>query len=575
MLMVRGGRTNAVSVLTAVVFSMLLVSLPLAGEMSAAPTQTASVFVAPNGSDAALCTSAAPCRNLDRAYAVARPGTTVSIAGGSYPAQTITWRPGRDSARQIVFRPAGKVTIQGDLKIYASGVHIAGQATGTITRWRERRYSITVAGDIAVLGDSAVQHPRNVTVEGIDGGSLGTYTAENVVVRDIDAGPLLLSAPCYRAESKIGPNVDAEIFTPRNITWERVVVHGMDYDETARAAGCHFGGLFIVSAQNVTIRESVFTENMVYNIQVQNYVGSPAINVTIQNSWFGCPVLSSFEAATKTCNGQSSIQFNAFSLFSNWLIRYNSFAGSGAAGANAGQATFSNVRFVANAGRPPAPDVCGRSGVTFSRNAWVSARCGSTDRSIGDPFVSVAAGREDLSLLRKTPARGLVDGVGDHALRTDIKGGMRPLRFPRDAGSIQYESAEIKRWDAIGAAKLGALRAEIRTVYGRPRRAVRDGIRTDSYRLRDGRLWVRYAEDRVVEISTTSGYYTTSSGLGPGSRLATATRHLRARWDECRAVYRRRFGGTVVYLRPDRARRSVVGISLLRRSAEQECSNER
>ena len=411
-----------------------LVSLPASGHPGAAidTRPPAAVFVAPTGNDANLCTQAAPCKSLDRAYAVAQPGQTVDVAGGSYPGQSIKWRPGRDQAAQVVFRPTGKVTIEGDLRVYASGVHIAGQATGSITSWRSRSYSIVVTRDMAVLGDSAAQHPHNVTLEGIDGGSLGTYTSENVVVRDIDAGPVVLSA-CNRPESKIGPNVDAELFTPRNITWERVVVHGMDRDASAAQAGCHYGGLFIVSVSGLTIRESVFSENIVYNIQVQNYVGTPASNVTIQNSWFGCPVLAVYESASKICNGQASIQFNASSTFSDWLIRYNSFSGSDAIHAGGGRASFSNARFVGNAGKRPGNDICGRAGVTYSRNAWIGATCGATDTSITNPFVSVEPGQEDLRLVAGS---GAIDaGDPSNTPSSDIDGQGRPQGSAPDAGA--------------------------------------------------------------------------------------------------------------------------------------------
>lgn len=545
--------------------------------VQAGPTSTASVFVSPAGSDTAQCTKASPCATLNRAYAVARPGKTVEVAGGTYPAQTIAWRPGRDRAAQVVFHPTGKVTIDGDLNVYASGVRIAGRASGSITSWRSRTYSILVKGDMAVLGDSATQHPHNVTLEGIDGGSLGTYTSENVVVRDIDAGPVLLGAPCRRAESKIGPNVD-EQFVPRNITWERVVVHGMDLDASALKANCHYGGLFIVSVRNLTIRDSVFTENVVYNIQVQNYVGAPATDVVIQNSWFGCPVLGSATVADAACNGQSSIQFNAASLFANWLLRYNSFSGSGASGADAYRASFQNVRFVGNAGRPPAPDVCRRPGVAFTSNAWVDNTCGVSDREISDPFVSTTPGREDLHLLSSTPAKGLVGGsTPDVTVRWDIDGRMRPLRLGRDAGSAQHESAEIVRWRAIGAAELGDNRSDVIARYGRPRAStVHQGTRTDTYRRPGGKLWLRYREDRAIEVGTTSPYYSTSAGIGPGVEASVARRQLGGSWSPCRGVYRRASGRNLVYLRSNRIGSGTISsVLILERAAELPCRPKR
>ena len=45
--------------------------------------------MSPTGSDAGLCTQAAPCKSLDRAYRVAEPGDVVQIAEGSYPGQDV------------------------------------------------------------------------------------------------------------------------------------------------------------------------------------------------------------------------------------------------------------------------------------------------------------------------------------------------------------------------------------------------------------------------------------------------------------------------------------------------------
>ena len=541
----------------------------------AAPT----LFLSPSGSDATRCTKAAPCASFDRAYAVAQPGETVQVAGGTYPMQEIAWRRGRDSASAVVFRPAGQVTIQGNLQVYASGVHIAGQATGTVTNWRARTYSIRVTGDTAVVGDSASQHPRNLTLEGIDTGSLGTYTAENVLARDIDAGPVVQGAACNRPQPVIGANIDAELVAgrPRNVTWERVVVHGFDRDQGAVAADCHTGGLFIVNGYDITLREMVFSENLVYNIQVQNYVGNPAQDVVIENSWFGCPVFSPISETNGqlTCNGQASLQFNANSTFSDWLVRFNSFSSLYAAG---GESSYSSVRFVGNAGPAPGSNVCRGAGVSFRQNGWTSDTCGGSDVLLSSlPFLNRTPGQEDLHLRPRTRAAGLVVGSGpDYNVPRDIESRMRPVRAGRDAGAVQRESAEIVPGRAIGAVRLKMSRDDVRAFHGRARRSsFRSGIRSDTYRLHGGTFWLRYRNDRVVALGTTSSYYTTRRGLGPSSSASDARRLLGARWDACRGVYRRAVGGGIVYVKPDPARRTIVMISVVSRSAEEPCPQQR
>src|SRR5690242_15806201 len=72
---------------------------------SSAAKRHASVFVAPNGSDARSCRSRqAACASFNRAYSVARPGQVIEVAGGQYPGQKILAAPGKH-APNIVFRP--------------------------------------------------------------------------------------------------------------------------------------------------------------------------------------------------------------------------------------------------------------------------------------------------------------------------------------------------------------------------------------------------------------------------------------------------------------------------------------
>ncbi|MBM2822874.1 MAG: hypothetical protein HW413_1620 [Thermoleophilia bacterium] len=270
-------------------------------------------------------------------------------------------------------------------------------------------------------------------MEGIDTGAIGTYNSDNAVVRDVDAGPVVQGTACDRPQSKIGPNIEAELGAkPRNVLWERVVVHGNSMTLASAQAQCHTGGLFIVSVDGLIIRESIFADNIVYNVQVQNYVGSPARNVTIENSWFGCPV-TDYWVTPKGCNGQASLQFNANSTFSDWLVRFNSFTSLYAAW---GEGSYSNVRFIGNAGRAPGSNVCRGAGVSFQQNAWTSDTCGASDVLLSSlPFVNSTPAQEDLHLTTG-PAVGLVGGSGaDFQLASDIDGQSRPAA--RDAGADQ------------------------------------------------------------------------------------------------------------------------------------------
>ncbi|MBM2824190.1 MAG: hypothetical protein HW413_2936, partial [Thermoleophilia bacterium] len=193
------------------------------------------------------------------------------------------------------------------------------------------------------------------------------------------------------------------------------------------------------------------------------------------------------------------------------------------------------------------------------------------------PFVSLAKGAYDLHLRPGTRTAGLVVGSGpDFQVALDIERRMRPVRSGRDAGAVQLESAEIVPGRAIGAVRLRMTREDVRAVYGRPRHSsFRSGIRSDTYRAQGGTFWLRYRDDRVVALGTTSSYYTTRRGLGVSSNASDARRLLGTRWDACRSVYRRAVGGGIVYVKPDRARRKIVMISVVSRSAQEPCPKQR
>jgi hypothetical protein len=65
------------------------VLLAVAAGPSGSASAAARLYVSPAGSDRADCSRHAPCRGLERADALARPGTTVHVAPGSYARATL------------------------------------------------------------------------------------------------------------------------------------------------------------------------------------------------------------------------------------------------------------------------------------------------------------------------------------------------------------------------------------------------------------------------------------------------------------------------------------------------------
>lgn len=560
------------------------------GGTDAAPTP--ALFVSPTGSDGGRCTLAAPCLSWNRAYQLASPGTVIAVAPGQYPRQVIqpraalrNLRPGctlADTRQCVVFQPAAPsgVVVDGGLEIRASSVWVKGSATpATGTPTRSRRYSIKVIGYVDTEADSESSYPDHVIVEGVDATSFGVFNVDTATFRDLDVGPATMGTDCRIVEgngfeNKIGFAGGIEV-VPRNVTLDGLLIHNQNRNPDGAASDCHFGGLFLVTANGLTIKNSVFSQNAVYNVQVQNFGGAPPpTNVRFENNVFGCPVNWLYEPnGDTTCDGQVDIQFNAESPFVNWLFRFNSF------GAGIGQyvdgASYSNVRIVGNVGSRPSSCF---SGMTFAYNAWESGSCSRTDRRLPrSPFVSDTPGSEDFQLVRGTRAAGFVPPEGpDLEIRTDIDLRMRPKRFPRDSGAYQRDTAVILLGRSIGSGRIGMPRSALLERYGRAlrTRSAKLGVAktralVDSIAVPGGILTATSVDDRVVGLATRSVYYTTLAGLGPGSPASDVPA---AGWAVCKNIVRRNIGGTVVSLQVSGAKkRKVVGLAMLRRAYDTPC----
>jgi hypothetical protein len=552
-----------------------------------------SLFVSPTGGEGSRCTRSSPCASWNRAYQLAAPGTVIEVAAGQYPRQVLQARAGLHNLRPgctyaepgqcIVFQPAsgGTVVVMGGLEIRGSSVWVKGTATPpTGLPTRNRRYSIKVNGYVDTEADSEASHPDHVLVEGIDATSFGVFNVDTATFRNLDVGPATMGADCRIVEgsgfeNKIGYAGGIEV-VPRNVTLDGLLIHNQNRNPDGANSDCHFGGLFLVTANGLVVRNSVFSQNAVYNVQVQNFGGAPPpTNIRFENNVFSCPVGWLYDPGGDTrCDNQVDIQFNAESPFTNWLFRFNSF------GAGFGQyvdgASYSNVRVVGNVGSRPSKCF---PGMTFAYNAWVDGSCGRTDRNLPrSPFVSETPGSEDFQLARGTRAAGFVSPEGaDLDIRTDIEQRIRPKRFPRDAGAFQRDTAVILLGRSIGSARIGMARAALLEHYGGARRTrstklgeQKTPALVDRIFVPGGVLTATSVYDRIVGLSTRSAYYTTLKGLGPGSSAADVPR---AGWTACKDAVRRAIGGTVVALQLSggKVKKRVVEVAMLRRAYDTPC----
>jgi hypothetical protein len=352
------------------------------GEAAAAPSAP-SLFVARTGSDTNRCTAAAPCATMTRAYAVARPGQVVQVAGGTYRRdETFPARPGPRSTRAVVFQPAPSAKVVLTREVFVSARNIEFRDMAFTDGWTVQ------AG------------ANNITFRNIAAKGIFVLSASNVRVLGGSVGPGLDYHPIVGATTPT---------PPRNVLFDGVLFH----DWRRSKPEVHTECLQIGAGDGVVIRNSRFRNCDVMDIHVTHYGPAPETqNVTLENNFF----------SEATDGGFFSIQTG---VYRNLLVRHNSFAQAllmfPTNGPNVG------VRVIGNVG--PAPTCV--PGVTYRHNVWDGRTCGSTDVDAPSGFVNAAKG--DLHL---RPGSAAIDR-GDPANhpRRDIDGDARPAGKRPDAGA--------------------------------------------------------------------------------------------------------------------------------------------
>ena len=149
----------------------------------------ASRFVNPSGSDRGRCSLSAPCKTFDRAYQVASPGETISVAGGVYSS---TWPAAGAHAIMKPGKPAGSApitfTCSGPVRFDATapnfmvypGVHSLNFRGGCF------RFHIV---QIGLGGYSGLV--SKITFDGVKMDSFECAGCDDLTIRDSEIGPMV------------------------------------------------------------------------------------------------------------------------------------------------------------------------------------------------------------------------------------------------------------------------------------------------------------------------------------------------------------------------------------------------
>jgi hypothetical protein len=379
-----------------------------------APTGSPDLFLASGGSDSAACSAAAPCKTLDRAYQVASSGDIVELAAGSYGSQTIQRDTGLTSSEDVVFRPAPSAAVTlGTVTVYGSHVTLEGMTAADLNARVTDPYKFAVS---------------DITFRNMDARNFMVMSASDVSVIGGDYGPASdCGGPYGGSNNSIRRFAETGAPNPANILIQGVKIHDIHSEELIQ---CHIEGLAIFAGNGVTVRNSKFWGNSVYDVFLQSNSG-PVSNLLIENNWFAATV-----GQGGTGSGASTLAFSGGSSdFANSTIRHNSFNGYVSFDDNGVNPAYANFKAVGNIGQPSYGS-CSLRGVIYRYNLWKGMACGSGDVNLGGafPYVNTVNGAGMDYHLTGGAARDLVP-ASESNLATDIDGQARPMGARLDAGA--------------------------------------------------------------------------------------------------------------------------------------------
>jgi chitodextrinase len=279
----------------------------------------ASVFVSPSGSDANACSQAAPCKTFDRAYRVAACGATVSLAGGSYPTQTIN-APEKECSSYITFTPASGAVVTTQTVTIRSGdwIKFLGNSTNFLMR-DNGSVGSTSGFYLSPTGTGMNEPVDHIWVEGLDFETFLLRGADDVTFKNNDIGPGKNNH--YDEKLWVSVGHDGSNYVNNystNLVLDGNTIHSFTRDACA-ASGCHVECL-TMEAENFIIKNNQFLDCDIFGIilgQDQGFSTIGTQNVIEDNIIHCCKTTSGYALALGDTEQGSLV-----------TIRRNEFRGS-------------------------------------------------------------------------------------------------------------------------------------------------------------------------------------------------------------------------------------------------------
>ncbi len=403
------------------------------GTSGGGSTAAASIFLSPTGSDSNGCSSSAPCLTMARAYSLAKAGSVVQLAAGTYGVQTLSSNnPSVTSSSPVTFVSSGAVIIthinlKGASNLTFKNMTFGDGSAGN-QAWYQLYSSNTICDQCYIHGQLDIDGgdangPNGTTNASFTNGTVGNYIARN---GDPQIGGF--RGPTFTNQA-----------VPTNISFINESFHDIDSDNLTSHTEC----LQVLAVHGLTIKQSKFYNCNVHGngskngIQFSGYDHSSGCtnestcgtdndywNVTIENSMFnGGPV-----GSNQIAFGYDD-QFGDFGDCRNWSVRNNSIIGAvlwgcnngGQNGGKSAVVVTSNIFSIGSAGF-----LNSQCNATFSYNIYESGGTGCGGTNIRTGAVSYV-NRSGMDLHLTAGSFGINIGNSSNYPPVDFDGHPRPV----------------------------------------------------------------------------------------------------------------------------------------------------
>ena len=307
---------------------------------------------------------------MGHAFEKAAAGETVRMLSGSYPAQTI--QGAEKGSAHVVFAPAAgaSVSVTGTILVISSHLTVSGITVQDVT-----------IGNYDQTPGRA--NPSDVSLLNLTGRNFQIDSAKNVTVEGGSWGPASACGGPYGGNN----NSIREPITgvaPENIVINNTVIHDV---QSYNLIECHIEGLAIFAGNHVTVSNSKFYGNSIYDVFIQANSGGSPNNVTLRGNWMANAVDNSGANGHPVgyANGivfgsEISANLNVIANHFNGVVNIND---DGSISNYTGTSMQYNFGEMAYSGYP-----CGSvlKGVTWTSNVWGNDKCGSSDVDLAGPL---------------------------------------------------------------------------------------------------------------------------------------------------------------------------------------------